>query len=314
MVTAQPGFVALHRKPIAMSAVAHLLLLVALSSGLVIIPQQQPTPLALEAVVIDENAIRNMAAAEQRKRDDAARQERVRQEQEVARQREADAEKQRQVQAEQQRQAEAAAAERRAVEERQRADAQAAAERQRQADAEKQRKAAEAKAAAERKAAEEKAAAERKRQAELEKQRKAEEQARLEQERRAAEARAREEALKAEQARRTAELAAALEAEESLAAARQSDAMGRYLALIQQSVERKWQQPPSAVAGIECEVIVQQLPSGDVVDVRVQRCNADEVVRRSVENAVYAASPLPTPDDTRLFDRYLRFTFRPTSD
>ncbi len=301
MVASRPGFATTHRAPMVVSALAHGLLLLALSSSLMIFPDKPAPQLAIEAVVIDEGAIRKAAAdeqrrreaaaaEEQRRRDEAARQQRVQREQEAARQREA--EQRRQQQAEQQRQAKAQEA-----------------ERQRQAAAQEAQRRKEAE---QRRVAEERAAAERQRQAEAERQRKAAaEKARLEKERLAAEARAAEEARKREQARRQAELAAALEAEEALASARQSGAMNRYVALIQQRVESKWRQPASAVTGVECEVVVQQLPSGDVASVEVSRCNGDDVVRRSVEEAVYRASPLPLPDDRRLFERYLRFTFRP---
>ena len=50
---------------------------------------------------------------------------------------------------------------------------------------------------------------------------------------------------------------------------------------------------------------------GEVVDVKVGRCNGDEAVRRSLEAAAYRASPLPQPPDPALFDRNLVVTFRP---
>ena len=37
----------------------------------------------------------------------------------------------------------------------------------------------------------------------------------------------------------------------------------------------------------------------------------DEVVVRSIEAAVYRSSPLPLPPDPQLFERNLRFTFKP---
>jgi colicin import membrane protein len=40
--------------------------------------------------------------------------------------------------------------------------------------------------------------------------------------------------------------------------------------------------------------------------------NGDEAVRRSIEAAVYKASPLPAPADPSVFDRNLRLEFRPT--
>ncbi len=47
----------------------------------------------------------------------------------------------------------------------------------------------------------------------------------------------------------------------------------------------------------------------------VVQSSGDPVFDRSVENAVYRASPLPLPDDSALFPyfRELEFTFRPES-
>lgn len=94
-------------------------------------------------------------------------------------------------------------------------------------------------------------------------------------------------------------------------AASQSGEMARYKALIQQRVQYNWRQPKSATAGVECQVSVQQLPNGEVVDVKVKSCSGDGLFQRSVVDAVYAASPLPLPQDPRLFDRNLTFNFRP---
>ena len=38
---------------------------------------------------------------------------------------------------------------------------------------------------------------------------------------------------------------------------------------------------------------------------------SDENLRRSVEAAIYKASPLPKPDDPNLYERNLRFIFEP---
>ena len=93
--------------------------------------------------------------------------------------------------------------------------------------------------------------------------------------------------------------------------ARSSGAMNQYAAMIQQHVERQWNRPPSARSGIECEVSVAQSPTGTVLRVQVGRCNGDQAVKQSIENAVQRASPLPLPTDMRLFDRNLRFIFKP---
>ena len=117
--------------------------------------------------------------------------------------------------------------------------------------------------------------------------------------------------------RETARLAAARELlrqlaeEEALQAAASSGALADYVALIRQKVERNWVRPPGARPGIECSVLVTQIPGGEVISVRTERCNADEPVQRSIEAAVLRASPLPLPAEAKLFERNLRFTFKP---
>ncbi len=135
--------------------------------------------------------------------------------------------------------------------------------------------------------------------------------ARIEQERQAEEVRLRQ----AEEARlragREAELRVAMQAEERLMAAEQAGLLAQYIAVIRQKVERNWVRPNSANAGLECVVHVTQIPGGEVVGVRLGKCNGDEVVVRSIEAAVYRSSPLPLPPDPELFERNLRFTFQP---
>jgi colicin import membrane protein len=145
----------------------------------------------------------------------------------------------------------------------------------------------------------------------VQEQRQAEARATAEKERVAAAARAKAEAEARDQARRQAELMASMEAEEGLLAAQNSGELSRYLALIQQRVERNWVPPATVQEGLECEVAVQQLPNGDVVDARTVSCNGDAAVQRSVENAVRRSSPLPLPDNRALFERNLRFIFKP---
>lgn len=160
----------------------------------------------------------------------------------------------------------------------------------------------------------------------------AEEQARKEQEERAEAARLREQEAEAERqkqeaadraaqeqeqraakdkARREAELRAQLAAEERANAARGSAEAAAWLALIRDKVTRAWIRPPSARAGVNCEVHVTQVPGGVVTGVQIGSCNGDAAVRESIEAAVYRASPLPTPSNPDLFDRSLKFNFHP---
>ncbi len=124
--------------------------------------------------------------------------------------------------------------------------------------------------------------------------------------------------LKEEASRREAaeaaskrDIARQLAEEERLLAATDSGALADYVALIRQKVERNWVRPPSARPGLECEIFVNQIPGGQVTGVRMGACNADDAVRRSIEAAVLRASPLPLPDEAALFERNLRFIFKP---
>jgi colicin import membrane protein len=160
-------------------------------------------------------------------------------------------------------------------------------------EAEKQ---AAAKAAAE-KAAAEKAAADRK----AAEKKKAEEAA-------AAKKAAEEKARQA----REAELRRMMEAEERANALRNSGEAARWHAQIVAKIERAWIRPDSARPGITCIVSVSQVPGGEVTTVQVRSCSIqDPALRQSVENAVYSASPLPSPPNPALFERNLELTFAP---
>lgn len=114
-----------------------------------------------------------------------------------------------------------------------------------------------------------------------------------------------------DKARRESELRAQLATEERVNAARGSAEAAAWLALIRDRVTGAWIRPPSARAGVNCEVHVTQVPGGVVTGVQIGNCNGDAAVRESIEAAVYRASPLPAPSNPDLFDRSLKFNFHP---
>jgi colicin import membrane protein len=114
--------------------------------------------------------------------------------------------------------------------------------------------------------------------------------------------------LKAE---REAELQRAIASEEAGEAVARSGVVDEYRAMLIQTIERNWNKPPSARAGLECTLHVTQAPGGTVVDVKIGDCNGDQAVRESVANAVYRSSPLPAPSDPRAFERRLVMVFKP---
>lgn len=120
-------------------------------------------------------------------------------------------------------------------------------------------------------------------------------------------------AQEAVDARLAAEAKAAHAAEHALSEdeLKRRELLAQYIALIGQKIERNWIRPPSARDNLECVVSVTQMPGGQVVGVKVDRCNGDDSVIRSVEGAIYSASPLPMPSDPSLFSRKMQLVFRP---
>ena len=114
------------------------------------------------------------------------------------------------------------------------------------------------------------------------------------------------------QAAQQAELRRALEDEEAGEALARSGVVDEYRTLLIQTIERNWNRPPSARAGLECTLYVTQATGGTVLDVKIGACNGDQAVRESVANAVYRSSPLPAPRDARAFERRLVIVFKPT--
>ncbi len=212
-------------------------------------------------------------------------------------------------------QAEQRAAEQKAEEQRQQAEKEAAAKaeaaRQAQVQEAKARAEAEARAKAEAQAKAE-AEAKAKAEAEAEARAKAEADAKAKAEAdRKAQQLAQQRKAEQERAQREADLRAQLQAEEHLDQARTSGALAQYQSMIAARIERAWIRPPSAHAGISCQVNITQVPGGAVTAVQVGSCNGDEAVRQSIADAAYRASPLPAPPDPALFDRDVVVTFAP---
>jgi colicin import membrane protein len=187
---------------------------------------------------------------------------------------------------------------------------------QKKKEAEKQKKAEEARRREEqkRKAAEEKRkAAEAKKQKEAEEKRKAE--AKAEQERRAAILAAEEAQIKEQERLEAERQAAAARAEQERQQAIYNQRLAKmkesYIGAIQSHVTAHWRRPPGTQGGEKAEVYITQAPGGYILKVRVESCTGSSQFCKSVEDAVLRSEPLPQPSDKALFDREIRFTFRP---
>ena len=281
------AFLRQHPIAVLLSTLLHVALAVALTVGIdplgrrrAAIPVEQ---VAIQATVVDEALIQ-----QELERLEQLEQEELRQQQEAERQAREQAEAARR-EREEEEQRLAAVRQDRAAEERLVLDREAEVARQRQVEAERERQDREEE---ERLAREREAEAERQRQAEAERQRQ-------------------EAAVARQQAEMESELQQALAFEEDRRRAEEAGYLEEYMLFIQNRIQQSWIPPASAMAGLECVVNVTQIPSGDVVDVRVGRCNGDDAVIRSIEAAVLRASPLPRPTIASLFDRNLELIFIP---
>ena len=143
-----------------------------------------------------------------------------------------------------------------------------------------------------------------------------EDRAELERRKREAE-RAREEAARRERLEKLAESAfqdaLAQEAME-LAGSAAGDAAMSYVAGIYQAVVRNWSRPPSARNDMQAELLVELIPTGEVVSVTLLASSGNTAFDRSAEAAVRKARRFDVPDDIGLFDtRFRQFTllFKP---
>jgi len=288
------------------AVLAHLALLAVLVFSLDWSPApsvaRQPAP--IQAVAIDA---RKLDAEIERKKNQLekqrAEQARLKREQEkrqrAEQQRKAEVERKRRVEAEKKRQAE-----------------------QKKADIEKKRK-AELKKKVEAEKARKAEIARKQAKAEAEKKRKAEEarkKVQAEKKRKAEEARkkaAAEKKHKAEEARKKAEaereMRERLAAEQERLRAQRDSAMQRmideYGLYIKEKVQRSWIRPSGSSASLSCVVNVRLIPGGEVVDVKIVRSSGNAAFDRSVEAAVFKASPLPVPKDPEVMEKFRSITF-----
>jgi colicin import membrane protein len=267
-----------HRGTVIMSVALHVVIVAALTSGLRL-PSRQHFPAAaapIQGVIVDESVL----TKEIERREQVARAETQRKQREERQAREAIEKQRREKDA-------AAKREQERVVEQQR-------ERDRAAQAEKERVEAS------------------KREQERVAQERRDKEAREQKERDETARKQREAAAAARQrAQAESELQDQLAAENARMQAERAGALDEYIRLIANKIERNWSPPLSAKAGLDCLVQVVQIPGGDVMDVRVSRCNGDEAVIRSIEAAVKRSSPLPPPPSQAVFERNLNITFRP---
>ena len=84
----------------------------------------------------------------------------------------------------------------------------------------------------------------------------------------------------------------------------------QYIVALMDAILRQWTRPESVRLGQVCQVLIRQIPGGEVVAVDISPgCPYDDQGRRSVEAAILKASPLPYAgfEDVFVRDPVLKF-------
>ena len=107
----------------------------------------------------------------------------------------------------------------------------------------------------------------------------------------------------------------ALEAENlSLQAESDAEQAQSYRGGIYELVRQQWSRPPSARNGMQAKLLVELIPTGDVIAVTVVESSGNAAFDRSAEQAVRSARRFVVPTENALFEQYFRrfyFLFRP---
>lgn len=109
-----------------------------------------------------------------------------------------------------------------------------------------------------------------------------------------------------------ARLAAAAEAEQRAAAGRRG--LATWSNKIKQKIRGNLVTPPSLSGNPVAVFAVTQLPSGEIIDVRLNRSSGLPAYDNAIDRAIWKSSPLPRPDDASLFQRVLELTFCPDEE
>ena len=87
-----------------------------------------------------------------------------------------------------------------------------------------------------------------------------------------------------------------------------------FQANIYDQVRRKWRRPPSARNGMQTKLLVELIPTGEVVSVTIVESSGLLEFDRSAEQAVIRSGSFEVPEESRLFEGYFRnffLLFRP---
>lgn len=118
-----------------------------------------------------------------------------------------------------------------------------------------------------------------------------------------------EQQLKAEQ-----EASVAQKVQADAAAAARARGLADYVGSIKGKIRGNVVLPPAIVGNPEAVFEVVQLPTGDVLSVKLKKSSGNAALDAAIERAILKSSPLPKPKQPELFQRVLELHYRPVEE
>lgn len=112
----------------------------------------------------------------------------------------------------------------------------------------------------------------------------------------------------------TQQLANAAAAEAEQRASSNSRGKADYANKIRVRIRSNITLPPSIQGNPEAVFEVSQLPSYEILDVKLKRSSGNSALDAAIERAIRKSSPLPKPDDPSLFQRTLEIKYKPLEE
>jgi colicin import membrane protein len=98
------------------------------------------------------------------------------------------------------------------------------------------------------------------------------------------------------------------------AAAARSKATADYIGKIKGKIKGNLVLPPDIRGNPEAIFDVVQLPSGEILSVKLKKSSGHAAYDNAIERAILKSSPLPKPEQGELFSRSLELKFRPLEE
>lgn len=98
------------------------------------------------------------------------------------------------------------------------------------------------------------------------------------------------------------------------AAAANAKAVTDYMGRIRGKIRGNLILPPDVKGNPEASFDVVQLPSGEIISVKLRKSSGNAALDAAIERAILKSSPLPKPERGEIFSRDLDLKFRPLDD